>query len=133
MAKQPPPPRPEPEPEALVLAASADGSSDGSSDGSGTGHLHKRKSQPQLPRDDRGWQVAPAPDGRGAPAAAHALDKLSADAVAFDGQGMVGVGDESIANAFHVSVDIAGKPGAFGKRSMIGTRIFCHSNLMRLT
>ena len=67
MAKQPPPPRPEPEPEALVLAASADGSSDGSSDGSGTGHLHKRKSQPQLPRDDRGWQVAPAPDGRGAP------------------------------------------------------------------
>ena len=50
-----------------MLAASADGSSDGSSDGSGTGHLHKRKSQPQLPRDDRGWQVAPAPDGRGAP------------------------------------------------------------------
>ena len=29
--------------------------------------LHKRKSQPQLPRDKRGWQVAPAPDGRGTP------------------------------------------------------------------
>ncbi|HXR14287.1 MAG TPA: ATP-dependent zinc metalloprotease FtsH [Solirubrobacteraceae bacterium] len=31
------------------------------------GHAHKRKSQPQLPRDKRGWQVAPAPDGRGTP------------------------------------------------------------------
>jgi cell division protease FtsH len=29
--------------------------------------LHKRKTQPQLPRDKRGWQVAPAPDGRGTP------------------------------------------------------------------
>ncbi len=29
--------------------------------------LHKRKSQPPLPRDKRGWQVAPAPDGRGTP------------------------------------------------------------------
>jgi cell division protease FtsH len=31
------------------------------------GHLHKRKTHPQLPRDRRGWQVAPAPDGRGTP------------------------------------------------------------------
>src|ERR1700728_3944938 len=30
-------------------------------------HAHKRKQQPQLPRDRRGWQVAPAPDGRGTP------------------------------------------------------------------
>jgi cell division protease FtsH len=30
-------------------------------------HLHKRKSQPPMPRDKRGWQVAPAPDGRGTP------------------------------------------------------------------
>ena len=30
-------------------------------------HLHKRKSQPPLARDKRGWQVAPAPDGRGTP------------------------------------------------------------------
>jgi cell division protease FtsH len=30
-------------------------------------HVHKRKSQPPLPRDKRGWQVAPAPDGRGTP------------------------------------------------------------------
>src|SRR3984957_18898993 len=30
-------------------------------------HAHKRKQQPQLPRDKRGWQVAPAPDGRGTP------------------------------------------------------------------
>ncbi len=30
-------------------------------------HAHKRKSHPQLPRDKRGWQVAPAPDGRGMP------------------------------------------------------------------
>jgi len=30
-------------------------------------HLHKRKGPPQLPRDGRGWQVAPAPDGRGTP------------------------------------------------------------------
>jgi cell division protease FtsH len=33
-------------------------------------HLHKRKVQPPLPRDKRGWQVAPAPDGRGAPPSA---------------------------------------------------------------
>ncbi len=33
-------------------------------------HLHKRKAQPQLPRDKRGWQVAPAPDGRGTPPSA---------------------------------------------------------------
>jgi cell division protease FtsH len=30
-------------------------------------HLHKRKTQPPMPRDKRGWQVAPAPDGRGTP------------------------------------------------------------------
>ena len=30
-------------------------------------HVHKRKSQPPMPRDKRGWQVAPAPDGRGTP------------------------------------------------------------------
>jgi len=30
-------------------------------------HLHKRKSQPPMPRDKRGWNVAPAPDGRGTP------------------------------------------------------------------
>src|SRR3984957_8565719 len=30
-------------------------------------HAHKRKAPPQLPRDKRGWQVAPAPDGRGTP------------------------------------------------------------------
>jgi cell division protease FtsH len=30
-------------------------------------HAHKRKQQPALPRDKRGWQVAPAPDGRGTP------------------------------------------------------------------
>jgi cell division protease FtsH len=32
-----------------------------------TTHVHKRKSQPPMPRDKRGWQVAPAPDGRGTP------------------------------------------------------------------
>jgi len=35
--------------------------------GEATTQLHKRKTQPQLPRDKRGWQVAPAPDGRGTP------------------------------------------------------------------
>jgi len=35
--------------------------------GEHTTQLHKRKTQPQLPRDKRGWQVAPAPDGRGTP------------------------------------------------------------------
>jgi cell division protease FtsH len=30
--------------------------------------LHKRKSHAPMPRDKRGWQVAPAPDGRGTPA-----------------------------------------------------------------
>ena len=30
-------------------------------------HLHKRKTQPPMPRDKRGWHVAPAPDGRGTP------------------------------------------------------------------
>jgi len=30
-------------------------------------HGHKRKSHSPLPRDRRGWQVAPAPDGRGTP------------------------------------------------------------------
>jgi cell division protease FtsH len=38
-----------------------------SSSGEQSGQLHKRKTQPQLPRDKRGWQVAPAPDGRGTP------------------------------------------------------------------
>jgi cell division protease FtsH len=32
------------------------------------GDLHKRKSHEPMPRDKRGWQVAPAPDGRGTPA-----------------------------------------------------------------
>jgi cell division protease FtsH len=32
------------------------------------GDLHKRKSHTPMPRDKRGWQVAPAPDGRGTPA-----------------------------------------------------------------
>jgi cell division protease FtsH len=32
-----------------------------------TTHVHKRKTQPPMPRDKRGWQVAPAPDGRGTP------------------------------------------------------------------
>src|SRR5450631_1216702 len=32
------------------------------------GDLHKRKSHAPMPRDKRGWQVAPAPDGRGTPA-----------------------------------------------------------------
>jgi cell division protease FtsH len=35
--------------------------------GDASTQLHKRKTQPQLPRDKRGWQVAPAPDGRGTP------------------------------------------------------------------
>ena len=35
--------------------------------GDHSSQLHKRKTQPQLPRDKRGWQVAPAPDGRGTP------------------------------------------------------------------
>jgi len=35
--------------------------------GEASTQLHKRKTQPQLPRDKRGWQVAPAPDGRGTP------------------------------------------------------------------
>ena len=30
-------------------------------------HQHKRKAHPALPRDKRGWNVAPAPDGRGTP------------------------------------------------------------------
>jgi cell division protease FtsH len=41
--------------------------SDSGQSGQSGEHLHKRKSQPQLPRDKRGWQVAPAPDGRGTP------------------------------------------------------------------
>jgi cell division protease FtsH len=44
------------------------GSSHASADsGEHETQLHKRKTQPQLPRDKRGWQVAPAPDGRGTP------------------------------------------------------------------
>jgi cell division protease FtsH len=44
------------------------GSSHASADaGDHQTQLHKRKTQPQLPRDKRGWQVAPAPDGRGTP------------------------------------------------------------------
>jgi cell division protease FtsH len=41
-------------PEPRVIETSAD-------------HVHKRKSHSPLPRDRRGWQVAPAPDGRGTP------------------------------------------------------------------
>jgi cell division protease FtsH len=37
------------------------------SSGEASTQLHKRKTHPQLPRDKRGWQVAPAPDGRGTP------------------------------------------------------------------
>jgi len=48
MAEQATPPEPR------VLETSAD-------------HVHKRKSHSPMPRDKRGWQVAPAPDGRGTP------------------------------------------------------------------
>ncbi|HLW95152.1 MAG TPA: ATP-dependent zinc metalloprotease FtsH [Solirubrobacteraceae bacterium] len=41
-------------PEPRVIETSAD-------------HVHKRKSHSPMPRDKRGWQVAPAPDGRGTP------------------------------------------------------------------
>jgi cell division protease FtsH len=48
--------------------APRDGRAHASSDsGEHSAQLHKRKTQPQLPRDKRGWQVAPAPDGRGTP------------------------------------------------------------------
>ncbi|HEX4034564.1 MAG TPA: ATP-dependent zinc metalloprotease FtsH [Solirubrobacteraceae bacterium] len=45
-----------PPPEPRVIEVSADGA-----------HTHKRKSHSPMPRDKRGWQVAPAPDGRGTP------------------------------------------------------------------
>jgi cell division protease FtsH len=48
-------------------ASSGSSASSDSSQGEHSSQLHKRKSQPQLPRDKRGWQVAPAPDGRGTP------------------------------------------------------------------
>ena len=34
--------------------------------------------QPQLPRDKRGWQVAPAPDGRGTPPSTSARRRIAA-------------------------------------------------------
>ncbi len=43
------------------------GSQAATNSGEASTQLHKRKTQPQLPRDKRGWQVAPAPDGRGTP------------------------------------------------------------------
>jgi cell division protease FtsH len=46
--------------------AAPEGSHAATNSGEAT-QLHKRKTQPQLPRDKRGWQVAPAPDGRGTP------------------------------------------------------------------
>src|SRR5450755_4290864 len=46
------------------------GSTSPPADDAGRPHLsdpHKRKSHTPMPRDKRGWQVAPAPDGRGTP------------------------------------------------------------------
>ena len=54
------------EPSTGSHAAAASGSG-GSPESTG---LHKRKTQPPMPRDKRGWQVAPAPDGRGTPPSA---------------------------------------------------------------